>query len=521
MGFFCPKRKKPIPTIICNYELNNKEQKRQIFELIKEFNYDKQLNFHLVPKKEFTIKLNYNSQNHIITTCFEPDKKSISKYIDRLNTILYPSSLSIGTHSTINSSASLVNINEIGGGNNVVIKVDDPFEEDDSKDDEKLKKIKNELFSKFIRFSNLGKNDIRKQELLNMSIYGKITEKQIGKGKQKVPKKFKEINEILGLENTDKELFALGLLGNILIKNNVKVAIIDQKYINEEKEQYNISCLHFITMGNFDKKKYDLIFESNIQQNRPFLNNKSEEEYENKLINELSKYYDIPNDKIIINLISLNRVQVILLNDEKNLDQTNISKLKNNNKFPELKKITDIKSSIIMTGCILSKNLLDSKGNKFNNDWGQNESRGGKLYIPPNGWLGIGLKVSGEYDKDNSWLGMNNSQKEWCVAYKWIGKYVKNEKNEKYFYSNKAHKDHDDQYHLNEKVGEGIFCTPNIKLAELFAETLEINGKYYKIILMVRVNNDSIRSCKDAKDYWVIDGTVNDIRPYRILYKQV
>ena len=38
---------------------------------------------------------------------------------------------------------------------------------------------------------------------------------------------------------------------------------------------------------------------------------------------------------------------------------------------------------------------------------------------------------------------------------------------------------------------------------------------------MVRVNNNSIRGCKDAKDYWVIKGSANDIRPYRILYKEI
>ena len=40
---------------------------------------------------------------------------------------------------------------------------------------------------------------------------------------------------------------------------------------------------------------------------------------------------------------------------------------------------------------------------------------------------------------------------------------------------------------------------------------------------MVRVKPDAIRccNCEYAKDYWVVDGTNNEIRPYRILYKKI
>ena len=37
---------------------------------------------------------------------------------------------------------------------------------------------------------------------------------------------------------------------------------------------------------------------------------------------------------------------------------------------------------------------------------------------------------------------------------------------------------------------------------------------------MVRVNPKAIRHCSDSGDYWVVDGTTNEIRPYRILYKK-
>ena len=39
---------------------------------------------------------------------------------------------------------------------------------------------------------------------------------------------------------------------------------------------------------------------------------------------------------------------------------------------------------------------------------------------------------------------------------------------------------------------------------------------------MVRVRPNAIRQCNCgyAKDYWVVNGTTDEIRPYRILYKQ-
>ena len=37
---------------------------------------------------------------------------------------------------------------------------------------------------------------------------------------------------------------------------------------------------------------------------------------------------------------------------------------------------------------------------------------------------------------------------------------------------------------------------------------------------MTRVRPDRIRSPEEEKDYWVINGTDNEVRPYRILIKE-
>ena len=86
-----------------------------------------------------------------------------------------------------------------------------------------------------------------------------------------------------------------------------------------------------------------------------------------------------------------------------------------------------------------------------------------------------------------------------------------------------VHEDCDDNNHPGKKVGKGVYCTPHIKTAEDYSGTSEINGQKYKTVLMVRVKPDAIRccNCEYAKDYWVVDGTNNEIRPYRILYKKI
>jgi hypothetical protein len=59
-----------------------------------------------------------------------------------------------------------------------------------------------------------------------------------------------------------------------------------------------------------------------------------------------------------------------------------------------------------------------------------------------------------------------------------------------------------------------------------YAGISEINGVKYKTVLMVRVKPSAIRHCDicgDSKapyNYWVVNGTTDEIRPYRILYKK-
>ena len=373
------------------------------------------------------------------------------------------------------------------------------------------------------------------ETLEDMCIYGSIMKKEIQEEKKKNPEKFIETSDALQKENEDSGLFALGLISQDLENIGIETAIEkDVEQVNEDEDS-GAACLQFITNGMCDKKKYDLHFDFGEERNDELLDNEEEyEKFKNNLKMKLSKDYGIPVDKIVVTFPQKGsyRVQVIFQSDEfNNLDSNQfMSKFKNDYEYKELSNLKEIHQDLVIGGCKLTKNQLDPRGNR-NDGWGVGENRGGKPYNPPIGWNGIGLKVWDKYG-DNTWLGMSNSPGEWCVAYHGVGRGQSTKEVQKVtnlIYtgsfkkgSGQVHKDCQDINHYYQKVGAGVYCTPSIETAESYSGESEVNGKRYKTVLMVRVKPNAIRqcNCSDARDYWVVNGTTDEIRPYRILYKQ-
>ena len=364
-----------------------------------------------------------------------------------------------------------------------------------------------------------------------MCIYGNIMKKQIQEEKEKNPDKFIETSQALQLESEDPGLFALGLIAQNLEDLGIETAI--EREENDEEEDAGTTCLQFITNGLAGKKKYDLHFEFDEKRNEELLDNEEEyEKFKKNLKLKLRKDYNISIDKIVVTFPQRGsfHVQVIFQSDEFNdLDINQFkNKFKNDSEFKELNNLKDIHCDVIMGACKLKKSQLDPRGNR-NDGWGIGEERGGKPYDPPIGWNGIGLNVWDKFG-NNTWLGMNNSSGEWCVAYHGVGRGNTSDnvkditgkiiKGGFKAGQNQAHEFCDDIFHPGKKVGRGVYCTPTILTAEGYSGESNINGIPYKTVLMVRVNPNAIRHCSDSGDYWVVDGTTNEIRPYRILYKK-
>ena len=69
---------------------------------------------------------------------------------------------------------------------------------------------------------------------------------------------------------------------------------------------------------------------------------------------------------------------------------------------------------------------------------------------------------------------------------------------------------------------EGVIVTPNPDIMEESCRILDCYGKKYKIGFMTRVNPKKIRYLEKGNDnYWIVNGSDSQIRPYRILIKEI
>ena len=191
---------------------------------------------------------------------------------------------------------------------------------------------------------------------------------------------------------------------------------------------------------------------------------------------------------------------------------------------------SELVSEVIADVMNLNPDLLSGLGNNLLGEWAQGENRGGRPYKPPNGWIGYGLNVLNKYDNENNdWLACNGRQGEWCIAYHGacggqssdnVKKGIKSilETNLKAG-SRQAYQYSDDANHPGQKVGRGVYCSPEPSVIEGYAGTMNINGHNYRAAFMLRVKPDRIRYSSSQPDYWVLNGDFSELRPYRLLIK--
>ncbi|KAL0190162.1 hypothetical protein M9458_012860, partial [Cirrhinus mrigala] len=112
--------------------------------------------------------------------------------------------------------------------------------------------------------------------------------------------------------------------------------------------------------------------------------------------------------------------------------------------------------------------------------------RGGEPYLRPYGWMRFALKVLNKYPDGNAWLGPDGWRSrsvpgEWPVSYHGTGLQGAEGIIKSYYQAGNG-----------KACGRGIYSTPNITVANLYAETKKFtsqkNGKTYKVILQNRIN---------------------------------
>jgi hypothetical protein len=187
-----------------------------------------------------------------------------------------------------------------------------------------------------------------------------------------------------------------------------------------------------------------------------------------------------------------------------------------------------------MHSFISDKELFCGSGHNLTGKWAHGESRGGRPYNPPDGWIGFGLNVINKYDNgNNDWLACDGRPGEWCIAFH--GACVRSTSDQiKQIIkpileqnlrpgAGQAYAGYDDACHPGQKVGTGVYCSPNPSVIDGYAGRIEVNGYTYKVAFMLRVKPDKIRYSNSQPDYWVLnagDGNFSEMRPYRFLIKK-
>ena len=381
-----------------------------------------------------------------------------------------------------------------------------------------------DLIEKMGKLKGLSSEEIKKevdktQLLEDMSTMGTIMKEQILSNKETNPEKYISEEEIIK-NKSDEQTYALGIFSKVL-ENQGMVTAIEKDNNSEDAKNTAQTSMQFLVNGMSDKSKYDLHFELGDEKNSQLLNDEEERrKFHDKLRKKLSKEYNIKEEDIIISFPRHGSYQVTIIfkSEDFKLEKDELGKLKS------------IEQGIIIGGCCLHKNMLDPRGNNRDGGWaGIGEKRGGEDYIPPTGWTGYGLKVYDVYG-DNTWLGMNNSKGEWCVAYHGVARASSPKEVAKItglitqsgFKPSTGGKitTDPDLRHPGKKCGLGVYCSPDISYAEGYAGITQFNGENYKCVLMLRINPQKIRQSTTWPKEYILEPTTNEIRPYRILLKK-
>ncbi|GBB99098.1 hypothetical protein RclHR1_03410011 [Rhizophagus clarus] len=146
--------------------------------------------------------------------------------------------------------------------------------------------------------------------------------------------------------------------------------------------------------------------------------------------------------------------------------------------------------------------------------------RGSHEYRRPCGWKRIAVKVLNKYG-DNNWLGKaakkgtwryESDPTEWPVSYHGTDKFNAKSIAETGFDITKGKRF---------KFGYGIYSTPDINVAALFANKFIHNNEVYCLVFQNRVNPQTLNKINTSiGEYWISPKS-DDIRPYGICIKKL
>ena len=331
---------------------------------------------------------------------------------------------------------------------------------------------------------------------------------------------------------------------NIRFKNN---NIFNNHFINGFNQMNNPMCFN----NNFNNPFYNNTMSSNLAMNQMMMNqnkmmfniiqNKYNQIQQNNLkckMEQILKQYDTPiNNHIETEEERKKREEaeemIAALNDVDNEPHNQKQNFENYHNTQNSNHV-EVDPTFLeeMNSDPELVELFCGRGQKLDGKWAHGENRGGKPYNPPDGWIGFGLNVINKYDNgNNDWLACDGRDGEWCVAYHGACKSNSSEQIKQIIKpilqqnlkpgAGQGYSGSNDIFHPGHTVGVGVYCSPNIAIANGYAGTINVRGFNYQVAFMLRVKPDKIRA--GSNDIWVLNGGNGDfseIRPYRFLIKK-
>jgi hypothetical protein len=138
--------------------------------------------------------------------------------------------------------------------------------------------------------------------------------------------------------------------------------------------------------------------------------------------------------------------------------------------------------------------LIDDEGEQF--------IKGGKPYQRPYGSKRIALNVAGKYEKyDDTWLGNTDTEtksEEWPISYHGTGKHNALTIAEEGFKLSQG---------KNFVYGKGIYSTPELEVAKLYAKEFQFENETYYCLIQNRVNPKYFKVIDEQQtqigEYWL------------------
>ena len=443
------------------------------------------------------------------------------------------------------------NMNQIGNNNN----------NNNNNDQNLLNNICNEHSLRLSKYYDYNPSEATCQInslLKDMDNYGELIKKKIIQEKNSNPNKFISVEEALSISvqnninnnqnnmgmnmgmgmgmpnsnNPKNDFFVLSLLKLALQSEGCTCEIERDIAKNVEDENEGYTGVQFLVNGMYKYKKYILSFDLGEEKNSLMITDLTlQGDFNKRLLIALKGLFKLTEkDIILVNPRNSPYIISVIIKKSSFNELTDIqlfNSLKSNQDFDTIVKV---EKTILLNGIKLNRKMLDFRGDRYEG-WGVNELRGGKPYNPPIGWNGYGIRVWERYDYgDNTWLDYNNTPGEWSVAYHGFGSSLSG--NSKFVISpdnnnllntiiRQEFKNNNDKYHQGKTVGEGVYMTQFPNVLEKYCSEYACQGKKYKIGFMCRVMPDKIRCPENNDDFWIINGTDNEVRPYRILIKEV